>query len=208
MDTMTIKPLTLRQEAVRDFIEKFRQGKGMPPSLRDIQGHFGFASPNAAAKHVAALQRKGVLRKAAGLARGLVLAGGEARSLTEIPVLGAIVAGHPLGQNEERDGCVHVDLATLGIPKNARTFALRVRGDSMLGAHIVDGDIVILELKPPSHGRVVAALIDGGSTVKTFLMRSGKPYLRAENPKYPDLIPACELVIQGVMVALLRQSGT
>jgi repressor LexA len=76
----------------------------------------------------------------------------------------------------------------------------------MIGAHIVDGDIVVLEFKPPSHGRVVAALIDGECTLKTFLVRGGKPFLRAENPKYPDLIPARELVIQGVMVALLRRA--
>lgn len=103
---------------------------------------------------------------------------------------------------------MRVELDTLGIPKNARTFALKVRGDSMIGAHILDGDIVILELKLPSHGRVVAALIDGESTLKTFLVRAGKPYLRAENPNYPNLIPAQELVIQGVMVALLRQAGS
>ena len=76
----------------------------------------------------------------------------------------------------------------------------------MVGAHILDGDLVVLELKPPAHGNVVAALIDGDSTLKTFLMQNGHPFLRAENPKYPDLIPAQELVIQGVMAALIRQS--
>ena len=198
--------LTSKQQAVRDFIEAYRQREGVSPSLREIQSHFGFASPNAAAKHLAALQRKGVLQRSAGRARGLVLSESADRLISEIPILGAIPAGRPLGESEQRDGCVRVDLDTLGIPKNARTFALRVRGDSMTGAHILDGDIVILELKPPSHGRVVAALIDGESTLKTFLVRSGKPYLRAENPDYPDLIPAQELVIQGVMVALLRHA--
>ncbi|MFM8763918.1 MAG: LexA family protein [Spartobacteria bacterium] len=106
----------------------------------------------------------------------------------------------------QRAVCGRGALYPLGIQTHARTFALRVRGDSMTGAHILDGDIVILELKPPAHGRVVAALIDGESTLKTFLVRAGKPYLRAENPDYPDLIPAQELVIQGVMVALLRQT--
>ena len=198
--------LTLKQQAVRDFIEAYRQREGVSPSLREIQAHFGFASPNAAAKHLAALRRKGVVQRSPGRARGLVLSESTERLISEIPILGAIPAGQPLEESEQREGCVRVDLDTLGIPKNARTFALRVRGDSMIGAHILNGDIVILELKPPSHGRVVAALIDGESTLKTFLVRAGKPYLRAENPNYPDIIPAQELVIQGVMVALLRQA--
>jgi repressor LexA len=206
--TTVNEALTLKQQAVRDFIETYRQREGVSPSLREIQAHFGFASPNAAAKHLSALRRKGVVQRSAGRARGLVLSESSNRLISEIPILGAIPAGHPLGESEQREGCVRVDLDTLGIPKNARTFALKVRGDSMTGAHILDGDIVILELKSPSHGRVVAALIDGESTLKTFLVRAGKSYLRAENPNYPDLIPAHELVIQGVMVALLRQAGS
>jgi repressor LexA len=205
IDTMFGK-LTAKQQAVLRFLENFREGAGVPPSLREIQGHFGFASPNAAAKHLAALERKGALKRAAGRARGLQLPEPLPRGIAEVPVFGTIPAGVPSLESEGRDGCVRVDLDSLGIPKNARTFALRVRGDSMVGAHIVDGDIVVLEFKPPSHGRVVAALIDGESTLKTFLLRGGKPYLRAENPNYPDLIPARELVIQGVMVALLRQA--
>jgi len=200
--------LTLKQQAMRDFIGTYQQREGVSPSLREIQAHFGFASPNAVAKHLAALRRKGVVQRSARRARGLVLSESADRLISEIPILGAIPAGRPLEESEQREGCVRVDLDTLGIPKNARTFALKVRGDSMTGAHILDGDIVILELKPPSHGRVVAALIDGESTLKTFLVRAGKPYLRAENPNYPDLIPAQELVIQGVMVALLRQAGS
>ncbi|MEY4299637.1 MAG: repressor LexA, partial [Verrucomicrobiota bacterium] len=81
----------------------------------------------------------------------------------------------------------------------------RVRGDSMTGAHILEGDIVVLELREPNHGNVVAALIDGETTLKRYLVRNRRPFLRAENPRYPDLIPAHELVIQGVMIALLRK---
>jgi len=77
----------------------------------------------------------------------------------------------------------------------------------MIGRHIIAGDIVVLEHGPePRHGDVVAALIDGESTLKTFLRKNGKPFLKAENPKYPDLIPAQELMIQGVFKALIRQA--
>ncbi|MFM8763669.1 MAG: LexA family protein, partial [Spartobacteria bacterium] len=134
--------LTSKQEAVRDFIGTYHQREGVAPSLREIQAHFGFASPNAAAKHLAALRRKGVLQHSARRARGLVLSESAGRLISEIPILGAIPAGRPLAESEQREGCVRVDLDTLGIPKNARTFALKVRGDSMTGAHILDGDIV------------------------------------------------------------------
>ena len=76
----------------------------------------------------------------------------------------------------------------------------------MTGKFIVNGDVVILEHgMTPRNGDVVAALIDNESTLKTFLLNRGKPFLRAENPRYPDLIPAQELVIQGVMVGLVRK---
>jgi len=95
----------------------------------------------------------------------------------------------------------------LGFKPGRNTFALRVSGDSMIGRHIVDGDIVVLEHGPePRHGDVIAALIDGESTLKTFLRKNGKPFLKAENPKYPNFIPAEELMIQGVFKTLIRQA--
>jgi repressor LexA len=77
----------------------------------------------------------------------------------------------------------------------------------MIGRHILDGDVVVLEHGPdPRDGQIVAALVDGESTLKTFVVKNGKPWLRAENPKYPDLIPAQELMIQGVFKALIRKA--
>jgi repressor LexA len=108
---------------------------------------------------------------------------------------------------QERQGCISMDISALGIPRNARTFALKVRGDSMIDAHICSGDTVILEFREPRRGDIVAALIDGETTLKRYLLDRGRPFLRAENPDFPDLIPAQELVIQGVMVALLRQAA-
>jgi repressor LexA len=77
----------------------------------------------------------------------------------------------------------------------------------MVGRHILNGDIVVLEHGPePRNGQIVAALIDGASTLNTFVMKGGKPYLKAENPKYPNHIPAQELMIQGVFKALIRKA--
>ena len=124
----------------------------------------------------------------------------------QIPLLGSIIAGEPEVQEGRVDGCIDIDPATLRLPKNARTFALKVRGDSMRNAAILEGDIVIMEFREAKHGDIVAALIDGETTLKRFIVQGGMPYLRASNPKYPDLIPARELVIQGVLIALLRFS--
>ena len=84
-------------------------------------------------------------------------------------------------------------------------FALKVRGDSMIGAGIMSGDVVVLEFRGEAkNGDVVAAFIDGETTLKRYITQRGKPFLKAENPSYPNLVPAHELVIQGVQIALLR----
>ena len=130
----------------------------------------------------------------------------QSTSFSSILLCGEVVAGRPTRNEETEPGCIAVDLSTIGISPNARTFALRVRGDSMVGAHIVGGDTVVLELKPAHDGAIVAALVDGESTLKRYFMRQGIPFLRAENPKYRDVIPARELVIQGVVVAVFRKT--
>ena len=124
----------------------------------------------------------------------------------QVPLLGSIIAGKPDAVDSRMDGCIDIDPTTLRLPKNARTFALKVRGDSRRNAAILEGDIVIMEFREAKHGDIVAALIDGETTLKRFVVHNGVPYLRASNPKYPDLIPARELVIQGVLIALLRLS--
>ncbi len=125
---------------------------------------------------------------------------------TPIAVLGQVTAGRPATNDESESGCIAVDLSTIGVSPNARTFALRVRGDSMTGAHILNGDTIVLEMKTPYDGAIVAALVDGECTLKRYFMRRGVPYLKAENPKYADVIPARELVIQGVVVAVFRKT--
>jgi repressor LexA len=101
-------------------------------------------------------------------------------------------------------GTIPVDLEALNIEPGARTFALRVRGDSMTGAQIADGDLVIVEGRKPNPGDIVAALIDGETTLKRLVFEDDRYFLKAENPKYPDLLPASELLIQGVVRAVVR----
>jgi repressor LexA len=92
------------------------------------------------------------------------------------------------------------------VKPSARIFGLKVRGDSMIGRHIIDGDIAVIEHGvQPRNDDVVAALIDGQVTLKTFVVQRGKAFLRAENPRYPKQVPQLELQIQGVMIALVRK---
>ena len=196
---------TKRQQQILDYVRRHRTQHGVPPTVREIQNHFGFASPNAAASHLRALERKKLLRHEPGAARTLRVTGDDRKEVAAIPIYGDIPAGFPEAREQSPDGCIYADLDSLDIRRTARTFAVRVRGDSMTGAHIVDGDLVVLELREPNHGNIVAALLDGETTLKRYLVKNRRPFLRAENPEYPDLIPAHELVIQGVMIALFRK---
>ena len=202
--------LTRAQRRVLDFIEAEVFAGRITPTLREIAGRFGFRSHRAAACHLEALKRKGFIESDTGKARSLRIISPLAKLRSrrgDIPLFGSIPAGLPETREQEAEGCVSVDVESIGFKPTRNTFALRVSGDSMIGRHILDGDIVVLEHGPePRHGDIVAALIDGESTLKTFLSKGGKLYLKAENPKYPDLLPAQELMIQGVFKALIRRA--
>jgi len=197
--------LTGRQKNVLDFIQREQREKGVTPSTREIQSHFGFASQTSVMQYIAALERKGFLERHAGKARALVTPAMKIR-ITDIPIYGQIPAGMSALTEQEIEGHVSLDTSSANTSKNRGTFALRVRGDSMIGSHIVDGDIVILEqTKDVHHGDIVAALIDGETTLKRYVVEHGRRYLKADNPRYPNLLPAQELKIQGVMVSLIRK---
>jgi repressor LexA len=201
--------LTHRQQQIADFIERRQRDVGAPPTYREIAEHFRFGSVGTVVDHVRALRQKGVLPEESRRARSLHVRSpltSLRRRIVDIPVYGSIPAGFAEDRKQEAKGCVSIDIETLGIKPTPRTFALEVRGESMIGRHIMDGDLVVLEHgMSPRNGDVVAALIDNESTLKTFVAERGKTYLRAENPRYPTLVPAGELVIQGVMVALIRK---
>jgi repressor LexA len=197
--------LTERQKRILDFIQREQREKGITPSTREIQSHFHFASQTSVMQYIAALERKGFLNRHPHKARALITPALRVR-ITDIPIYGQIPAGMSALTEEMIEGHVSLDARSANTSKARGTFALRVRGDSMIGAHILDGDIVILDgNKDVQNGDVVAALIDGETTLKRFVVEHGRPYLRAENPRYPNLIPARELKIQGVMVSLVRK---
>ena len=202
--------LTSRQQEILEFIQDSQVARGVVPTLREIARQFGFRSVTAAADHVRALRKKGYVLHHPRLARshGVVAPAGPSprRSLVDVPLYGTIPAGFAADRLQESERSVSIDLESLGLRGRSQIFALEVRGDSMIGRHIVDGDIAILDRGvTPQPGDVVAALIDRESTLKTFVVEDGRPVLRAENPRYPDLIATEELLIQGVLVALVRK---
>ncbi|MEM1085262.1 MAG: transcriptional repressor LexA [Verrucomicrobiota bacterium] len=199
------EPLTQRQNEILTYLKEAQRMTGVMPSTREIQHFFGFASQTAAMSHLRALERKGAIIRRANTARAVIFPEDlDREEIVDIPVYGEIAAGMAQDAPPEKEGCVSIDIASLGIRPSARTFALKVRGQSMIDAHICDGDTVILEFREPKKNDVVAALIDGETTLKRYVFKNRKPFLKAENEDYPDLIPARELVIQGVMIGLLR----
>ena len=208
-----MKELTLRQQEILGFIQLHQRSHGYWPSIRDIQAHFKFASTNAVMGHLRALEHKGSLARVPGHARAYRVTHDPnethpafAMDVVDIPVYGSIAAGYPDGVEPGGEiGRLQIDAQTAGIRRARRAFALKVRGDSMNDAAINDGDVVIFEHGPAKDGDIVAALIDGETTLKRFVQKPGRhPFLKAENPKYPNLHPVADLIIQGIAKAVVR----
>lgn len=200
--------LTKRQAAVLAFITTFQEEEGVSPSHREIQKYFKFASRNAVTKHLTALRRRGLLAQSSRRARSLTpKQNAVSLQMLRIPLMGSIPAGMPTDQQQESDESVNIDAEALRISKTANIFALHVRGNSMENAAIIDGDTAVIESCEARDKDIVAALIDGEVTLKRYLVENGKPFLRAENDEFSDLIPAQELIIQGVFRALIRPNS-
>ena len=199
--------LTQRQQEVLDFIADSQNRTGVVPSTREIQEHFGFASQTAAVNHLRALEKKGVIQRMAGKARAMALTSSLRRTaIVDIPLYGSIAAGMAESSIEQESlGTVSIDALSVGLKRDRNVFALKVRGDSMINAHIDDGDLAVFEMREPKSGDIVAALIDGDATLKRYVVERGRAFLKAENPLFPDLIPVGELLVQGVMVAMIRK---
>jgi repressor LexA len=194
--------LTKRQQEILSYVQTHQREHGVVPSQREIQAHFGFASVNAVDCHLAALEKKGALVRHHGMARGLVLP--HVHPVLDIPIFGTIPAGPPSANEQMADGHLAIDPALFKLRPREEVYSLRVRGDSMEGAGIQDGDLVVMVCRPPKHRDIVGALVDGESTLKRLVINRGRPVLMPENPKYRPIVATEELLIQGVYVGHVR----
>ena len=193
--------LTPPQQQLLRFLEERLDGGEPPPTIREICKRFNYRSTKAAYDVLSALQKKGYVIRDPKSPRGLRLL----RRSEGVPLLGRISAGFPRESEAEPAERLPLNPKHYGIPDRSKAFALRVAGDSMIGRHLFDGDIVLLDSGTEAcEGDIVAALIDNETTLKTLVRSAGAVWLRAENPEYPDLIPTLDLQIQGVARAVIR----
>ncbi len=208
-----MKEMTPRQQEVLDFVRAFSERHGVPPAVREIGERFGFTA-RAAFDHLKALERKGMLeRRVTGkrASRTLVLPPGRRPShragRDEIPVLGRIAAGTPVLAVENREDSIPLRPEWLRA-QGEDVFALRVRGESMVGAHIVDGDLVLVRRQDgASPGDIVAALVDGEATVKRFARNGDQVILKPEHPTMKPIVVRPDLGdfrVLGKVIGVLR----
>jgi repressor LexA len=209
----TVRELTGRQREVLDFIRVFGERQGVPPTVREIGEKFRFTA-RAAFDHLRALERKGMLeRRVTGkrASRTLVLPAQKGARRPEppgIPLLGRIAAGAPITAVENHEDTIPLRPDWLGAG-GQDVFALRVRGDSMIDAHIVDGDLVLVRKQENAgSGDIVAAMLDGEATVKRLAREGGAVVLRPEHPTMRPIVVEAgrgDFRILGKVVGIVRQ---
>lgn len=180
------EPLTDIQRSVLKYVQDHLTQDHRPPTVREVMRHFKWNSPQSARKHLLALEEKGYLEREDRTARGLRLSEDSSVGIS-IPVLGKVAAGLPLLAEENRESTMVVDPSLARGGRNL--FALTVRGDSMLNAHILPGDkVIVQQTTHASPGDIVVALIEGEATVKTFKKKSNLVVLEPANPKYEPIV--------------------
>lgn len=189
--------LTAKQKRVLEFVME-RIHENMPPTIREIAAHMGFSSTGTVRDYLAALEKKGYLKRENNLARSIALL---KDSLRKIPILGAIPAGGPDLAYENIEGYVELDDLLAG---QANLFALKVKGESMLEAGILEGDIAIIRKQSiAQNGDVVAALLGDEATLKRLRYTGKTAYLEAANKKYPPIFE--EFAIIGKLITIVRK---
>ena len=197
--------LTARQKEIYDFLLRMIREKGYAPSIPEIGARFKIASTNGVADHLKALEKKGYIRRIGKRAIEVINALGKTALIAtrEVPVLGRIPAGKPFLSEENIEGY----LAMPSDMGSGKLFALQVKGDSMTGAGIQDGDRVIVKQQGTAeNGEIICALIEGEATLKRFFKNNGVITLKAENEKYaPILVSKGEFRVVGRVIGLIRK---
>ncbi len=180
-----MRPLTARQESVLAFIKDFLNEHGYPPTIREICTHFQFL-PRAASNHVNALVKKGYLAKQPLKSRSLEIVGRSRRALKEVPIVGRVAAGKPVLAVENIEGAVMLPAEWVS---GGDSFLLKVEGDSMVDAHICNGDYVVVKRQSTAdNGDIVVALLEDEATVKRFIREKNRIILKPENKRFEPII--------------------
>ncbi len=193
-----MKKLSAKRLEILQYITDYTEQNGFPPSVREIGDAVGLRSPSTVHAHLKVLQEAGYLDKGEGKTRSISIKGSR-QGFRSVPILGTVTAGVPILAQQEVEGYVQYDGSVSG-----ELYALRVRGDSMIGAGILDGDIVIVRRQPDAlAGDIVVALLDDEATVKRLSLRGKEVWLEPENPAYTP-INGSDCSILGLVIALYR----
>lgn len=201
--------LSERQQQVLDYIRDTVNGRGYPPSVREIGEAVGLNSPSTVHSHLNSLVKAGVIRKDPSKPRALVVLDEQAPTtadgrVRDIPLLGRIAAGTPILAAEQVESVMPLPTELVG---EGPVFLLEVKGDSMIDAGIHEGDLVAVHSQPDANdGDIVAALVDGGeATVKRLRRKDGKVILESENPAYQPMVFTDGVELIGKVVSVLRR---
>jgi repressor LexA len=205
--------ITRRQHEVYDFISRFVSENGYSPSYDEIREGLNLNSLATVHKHVANLEKKGLLTRDFNRSRSIDLVAPKGKLKQSmavntglvLPVMGRIAAGRPIEAVEQRDGNT---ISLADFVRSKEVFVLEVRGDSMQDEHIVDGDYVLVERSKTAHnGEIVVALVDGAdATLKRFYREGDKIRLQPSNASMqPIVVPAAAVELQGKVIGVLRK---
>ena len=196
----TLMELTGRQKEVLQFIYEEIKNNQLPPTLREIASHFGFASPASVQDHLKALTKKGFIRVAENKSRAIELI---KENLFSIPILGKVQAGMPTLAVENIEGYLNLDKLVFS---ETGVFALRVKGDSMINAGIMPGDLVLVRQQSYAEiGQIVVALIGEDATVKYLSKKDEAYFLKPANSKYEPIPMTAEVSIIGLVLTVIRR---
>jgi len=203
-----MKEITQRQKAVLQFISEYIGQFGYPPTFQEIADAFGIASKHGVVRHLKALERKGYISRSDTLARSIRIVHPQyqpSSEVVQVPLVGRVAAGYPILAEENIE--TQVMLPRTLVKSEGRYFALRVQGDSMVNAGILDGDMVVVQSSSMVQaGEIVVALVGDEVTVKRLVIQNNHKFLKAENPVHPNIYPQSEWSIQGKVVGLIRDN--
>jgi len=204
-----IRGLTATHEKILCFLKGYIEKRGFPPTLREIASHFGLRGPRGPQKTLQILERKGYLRRVPGNSRAIEIAGRLSSSIAQVlavPIVGTVRAGEPILAIENIEGHIHLDRSFVS---SEDVFLLRVQGDSMIEAHIQDGDFALV--KPQAHaenGEIVVALVEDEATIKRIFRKRDLIRLEPANPRMePIVVKKGEKIVSivGKVIGIFRK---